>query len=187
VVLFRRVAAQLGWTEKDYKIKCIEDYSQLLDHMNKGDGARGFMGAGALSFGSLLGCCLQHQPFSHTPACTHSLQSSSGEFDMGFGGLSETKPNMDAGWSFSVTTIRTGYRILVPSETYQVSYFMFLDAFKWQLWLAIICTCVFVGFAVWLLDPFSRAKGPKLSDYGCLSLRSRVWTALANSLTFSVS
>ena len=46
---------------------------------------------------------------------------------------------------------------------------------------------VFVGVAVWLLDPWARSEHvPSRQDYRFLGLRQRVWSALANSMSFSV-
>jgi hypothetical protein len=44
-----------------------------------------------------------------------------------------------------------------------------------------------VGVAIWLLDPWARTtKIPSLHDYRFLGLRQRIWSALANSMSFSV-
>ncbi|KIY99750.1 hypothetical protein MNEG_8210 [Monoraphidium neglectum] len=81
---------------------------------------------------------------------------------------------------------KSGYRILVSADVYRVSYFVFLDAFKWHLWLAIALTCAFVGVAVWLLEPWSSAqRQPSLADFRWNSLGRKVWTAFANSMNFS--
>jgi hypothetical protein len=46
---------------------------------------------------------------------------------------------------------------------------------------------VFVGVAVWLLEPWSSAKRqPSLADFRWNSLGRKVWTAFANSMNFSV-
>ncbi|GBF92329.1 glutamate receptor [Raphidocelis subcapitata] len=90
--------------------------------------------------------------------------------------------------SLANNTGMTGFKILVSAEVYRLSFFVFLDAFNWKLWLAIILTCVFVGVAVWVLDPWARPDHmPSRQDYRFLGLRQRVWSALANSMSFSAT
>ncbi|GBF92326.1 glutamate receptor [Raphidocelis subcapitata] len=118
-----------------------------------------------------------------------SLANNSGLCDVALGGMAVSQYNADQGIQLtSIPTIRSGYRVLVGAEVYRVSFFVFLDAFSWKLWLAIILTCVFVGVAIWLLDPWARSEHvPSRQDYRFLGLRQRVWSALANSMSFSAT
>jgi hypothetical protein len=52
----------------------------------------------------------------------------------------------------------------VGVEVYKLSFFVFLDAFNWRLWLAIILTCGTRGFGAWLIARLT----PKVQQmYGC--------------------
>ncbi|GBF92328.1 glutamate receptor [Raphidocelis subcapitata] len=114
------------------------------------------------------------------------IKNDTGMCDVGFGGFSMSRSDIEKGVHYSIPTVRAGFKLLVGAEVYKLSFFVFLDAFNWKLWLAIILTCVFVGVCIWLMDPWARSvKVPTLHDYRFLGLRQRIWVALANSMSFS--
>ncbi|GBF92327.1 glutamate receptor [Raphidocelis subcapitata] len=116
------------------------------------------------------------------------IKNDTGMCDVAFGGFSMSGSDIEKGVHYSTPTVRAGFKLLVGAEVYKLSFFVFLDAFNWKLWLAIILTCVFVGVCIWLMDPWARSvKVPTLHDYRFLGLRQRIWVALANSMSFSAN
>ncbi|GBF92325.1 glutamate receptor [Raphidocelis subcapitata] len=116
------------------------------------------------------------------------IKNDTGMCDMGFGGVSTSPIAVRTGVRYTIATVRAGFKLLVGAKVYQLSFFVFLDAFNWKLWLAIILTCLFVGVCIWLMDPWARsAKVPSRQDYRFLGLRQRVWVAFANSMNFSAA
>lgn len=67
-------------------------------------------------------------------------------------------------------------------EGSSTNYWVFLDAFEPQLWLAIIGTCIVVGAVVWAAERWAWVGRPPRGGPAPPNLQTRVWTALGRPM-----
>jgi hypothetical protein len=85
--------------------------------------------------------------------------------------------------TFTWPTLKGGWRILVNSEEEPVNYWAFLDAFSWQLWLAIILTMFGVGFVIWFVERWALlGHKPRPGDAPLARLDRHVWRSLGRPM-----
>ncbi|GAB4818107.1 hypothetical protein N2152v2_005153 [Parachlorella kessleri] len=73
------------------------------------------------------------------------LAAADGICDIGMAGIGLNIENIDRGLRFSLPTLRGGYKIMIVVQQAGSGAWAFLDAFSWQLWLAIVLTALGVG------------------------------------------
>lgn len=78
-------------------------------------------------------------------------------------------------------------QVLVLADDASKQYWVFLDAFDLQLWLAIILTCILVGVVVWALDRWAWIRPPPRGLPDLPDLPTRVWTALGRPMQVGAS
>lgn len=72
--------------------------------------------------------------------------------DLAPSGMQPRAERIDGGLGFSVSSIRTGYSIMVLREEAVPNMWYFLSAMSTQVWVAIILTGLVVGLVVWLFE-----------------------------------
>ncbi|PRW59426.1 glutamate receptor [Chlorella sorokiniana] len=129
----------LGWEESMLDWRCMdraELRAQLAANGSSSSGggssssSNGGSGGGSGSGGSGSG-----------PAC-----------DLLVAGLPMSTTQLAQGVSFTYPTSGDAYGLLVKAEKQPNDMWRFLDAFSWQLWVAIPLTCIAAGCIVWALD-----------------------------------
>lgn len=73
-------------------------------------------------------------------------------------------------------------QVLVLADDTSQQYWVFLDAFDLQLWLAIVATCILVGVVVWAADRWAWIRLPARGRPEVPDLETRVWTALGRPM-----
>lgn len=76
-----------------------------------------------------------------------------------------------------------GYSVLISTSQSSSSAWIFMDAFSWPLWVALVFTAAGVGVALWLLEPWTTPRRrPSAADYKADALQAAVWNSIGRPM-----
>lgn len=70
-----------------------------------------------------------------------ALEAGDGTCDIAVAGIDISNKHLDAGITFSLPTLRGGYKLMVLPEQGSTNYWVFMDAFEWCVWWWC-CSCL---------------------------------------------
>lgn len=76
-----------------------------------------------------------------------------------------------------------GYSVLISTSQTSASSWIFMDAFSWTLWVALVLTAAGVGVVLWLLEPWTTPRRrPCAADYKADALQAAVWNSISRPM-----
>ncbi|KAL4431059.1 hypothetical protein ABPG75_006315 [Micractinium tetrahymenae] len=111
------------------------------------------------------------------------LEAGDGACDLAVAGVDISRINLEKGITFTYPTLSGGYRILVATEdTGTVNYWIFMNAFEWQLWLAILLTGIGIGLILWGVERWANVRPPPPGEPPFPKLQPLVFGALGRPM-----
>lgn len=112
-----------------------------------------------------------------------ALEAGDGTCDLAVAGVDISRINLEKGITFTYPTLGAGYRILVATEdTGTVDYWIFMNAFEWQLWLAILLTAIGVGLILWGVERWANMRPAPPGEPPYPKLQPQVFGALGRPM-----